>query len=56
MELLIAGLIGCSQVRDVVEHIQQDRYLSSETKEELVQVIIESAPHCELNEGSELTG
>ena len=56
MEILIVGLIECADVQLLFEHIQKDRYLSSETKEELVQVIIESAPHCELNEGSELTG
>ena len=55
MELLIAGLIECSDVQGMLEHIQKDRYLSSETKKELVQVIIEATPQCELNEGSEIT-
>ena len=55
MELLIAGLIECSDIEGILEHIQKDRYLSSETKKELVQVIIEATPQCELNEGSELT-
>ena len=56
MELLIAGLIECSDVQGILEHIQKDRYLSSETKKELVYVIIESTPECELNEGSEIAG
>ena len=56
MELLIAGLIECSDVQGMLEHIQKDRYLSSETKKELVYVIIESTPECELNEGSEIAG
>jgi len=56
MELLIAGLIECSDVQRILDHIQKDRYLTSETKEELVQVIIEGTPQCELNERSELTG
>ncbi len=56
MELLIAGLIECSDIEGILDHIQKDRYLTSETKEELVQVIIEGTPQCELNERSELTG
>ena len=56
MELLIAGLIECSDIEGILDHIQKDRYLSSETKKELVQVIIEGTPQCELNERSELTG
>tara|TARA_Y100001963_G_scaffold61115_1_gene85316 strand:- start:1425 stop:1595 length:171 start_codon:yes stop_codon:yes gene_type:complete len=56
MELLIVGLIECSDVQRLLNHIQKDRYLTSETKTELVQVITEGTPHCELNEGSEITG
>ena len=56
MEILIAGLIECSNVQRILDHIQKDRYLSLETKKELVQVITEATPQCELNEGSEIIG
>tara|TARA_B100000131_G_scaffold212371_1_gene204221 strand:- start:514 stop:681 length:168 start_codon:yes stop_codon:yes gene_type:complete len=55
MELLIAGLIECADVQLLFEHIQKDRYLSSDTKKELIRVITEATPQCELNEGSEIT-
>ena len=56
MEILIATLISCSDVQSIIESVRADKYLTFETKTELVEILIQGTPQCELNEGSEITG
>ena len=56
MELLIATLISCSDVQNIIESVRGDRYLTSETKTEIVEILNQRTPQCALNEGSEITG
>ena len=53
--VLIAGLIECSDVQGLITTIRADKYLSSETKTEIVEMLIQGTPQCELNEGSKLS-
>jgi len=53
--ILIAGLMECSDIQGIIETVKSDRNLSSETKTELVEILLQGTPQCELNEGSENT-
>ena len=53
--VLIAGLIECSDVQGLIESVNADRYLTSDAKIEIVEMLIQGTPQCELNEGSELS-
>ena len=53
--VLIAGLLECSDIQGIIETVKSDRNLSSETKTELVEILLQGTPQCELNEGSENT-
>ena len=53
--VLIAGLIECSDVQDLIGSVRADRYLTSDAKIEIVEVLIEGTPQCELNDESELS-
>ncbi len=55
LAVLIAGLIECSDIESIVENVRADKNLSSEIKTELIEVLIQSTPQCELNERSENT-
>ena len=50
--VLIAGLLECSDIQGIIETVKSDRNLSSETKTELVEILLQGTPQCELNEGS----
>ena len=54
--VLIAGLMECSDIQSIIETVQSDRNLSSETKTELVEILLQGTPQCELNDGSENSG
>ena len=54
--VLIAGLMECSDIQGIIETVKSDRNLSSESKTELVEILLQGTPQCELNEGSEITG
>ena len=54
--VLIATMMPCSDVQDLIDTVRGDRYLSSETRIEIVEMLLKETPECELNEGSELTG
>ena len=54
--VLIATMLPCSDVQGIIDNIRGDRYLSSETKTEIVEMLLKETPECELNEGSEITG
>ena len=53
--VLIAGLMECSDIQGIIETVKTDRNLSSETKTELVEILLQGTPQCELNDGSENT-
>ena len=54
--VLIATFLPCSGVQGIMDTIRGDRYLSSETRTEIVEMLLKKTPECELNEGSEITG
>ena len=54
--VLIATMMPCSDVQGIVDTVRADRYLASETKTEIVEMLLKETPECELNEGSEITG
>ena len=54
--VLIATMMPCSDIQSMIDTVRGDRYLSSETKTEIVEILIQGTPECELNEGSEITG
>ena len=53
--ILIAGLMECSDIQGIIETVKSDRSLSSETKTEIVEILLQGTPQCELNDGSENT-
>ena len=53
--VLIAGLMECSDIQGIIETVRADRSLSSEAKTEIVEILLQGTPQCELNEGSENT-
>jgi len=56
MEILIATLISCADIQGIMETVRADKYLTSEVKTEIVEILIQETPQCELNERSELSG
>jgi len=54
--VLIATMMPCSSVQDLIDNVRSDRYLSSDTKTEIVEMLLKETPECELNEGSEISG
>ena len=53
--VLIATMIPCSDIQGLIDTVRTDRYLSSETKIEIVEMLIKETPECELNERPEDT-
>ena len=53
--VLIATMLPCSDVQGIIDTVLSDRYLSSETRTEIVEMLLKETPECELNEGSELS-
>ena len=54
--VLIATMMPCADVQGVIDTLRGDRYLSSDTKTEIVEMLLKETPECELNEGSEISG
>ena len=54
--VLIATMMPCPDVQDLIDTVRRDRYLSSDTKTEIVEMLLKETPECELNEGSEIAG
>ena len=52
--VLIATMMPCSDVQGIVDTVRSDRYLASETKTEIVEMLLKETPECELNERTEL--
>ena len=55
MEILIVTLISCSDVQGIIETVRTDKYLKPDAKTEIVEMLLQGTPQCELNEGSELS-
>ena len=53
--VLIAGLMECSDIQGIVETVRADRNLSPETKTELVEILLQGTPQCDLHERPENT-
>ena len=53
--VLIATFLPCSDVQGIIDTVRGDRYLSSDTKTEIVEMLLKETPECELNDGSELS-
>ena len=53
--VLISTMLPCSDVQGIIDTVRGDRYLSSDTKTEIVEILLKETPECELNEGSENT-
>ena len=53
--VLIATMIPCSDIQSLIDTVRTDRYLSFETKTEIVEMLIKETPECELNERPEDT-
>ena len=53
--VLIATMLPCSDVQGIIDTVRGDRYLSSDTKTEIVDMLLKETPECELNDGSELS-
>ena len=54
MEILIATLISCSDVQSIIESVRADKYLRSDAKTEIVEMLLKETPECELNDRTEL--
>ena len=53
--VLIATFLPCSDVQGIIDTVRGDRYLTEETKTEIVEMLLKETPGCELNERSENT-
>ena len=53
--VLIATMIPCSDIQRLIDTVRTDRYLSFETKTEIVEMLLKETPECELNERPEDT-
>ena len=53
--VLIAGMLECSDIKGIVETVRADKNISAEIKTELVEMLLQGTPQCELNDGSENT-
>ena len=53
--VLIATMLPCSDVQGIIDTVRGDRYLSSEPKTEIVEMLLKEPPECELDDGSKLS-
>ena len=53
--VLITTMLPCSDIQGIIDTVRGDRYLASDTKTEIVEILLKETPECELNEGSENT-
>tara|TARA_R100001443_G_scaffold114289_1_gene130110 strand:- start:15 stop:200 length:186 start_codon:yes stop_codon:yes gene_type:complete len=53
--VLVAGLMECSDIQGIIETVKSDRNLSSEAKIEIVEILIQGTPQCDLHERPENT-
>ena len=50
LAVLVSGLLECSDIQSIIGTVHADRNLSSEIKIELVEILLQGTPQCELNE------
>ena len=55
LAVLVSGLLECSDIQGIVETVRADRNLSPETKTELVEILLQGTPQCDLHERPENT-
>ena len=55
LAVLVSGLLECSDIQGIIKTVRTDKKLSPETKTEIVEILLQGTPQCELNEGSENT-
>ena len=53
--VLIAGLMECSDIQGIIETVKSDKNLSPDNKTELVEILLQGTPQCDLHERSENT-
>ena len=53
--VLIATMLPCYDVQGIMDTIRSDRYLTSETRTEIEEMLLKETPECELNDGSKLS-
>ena len=53
--VLVATMLPCSDIQGIIDTVRGDRYLSSETKTEIVEMLLKETPECELDDGSKLS-
>lgn len=53
--VLIAGLMECSDIQGIIETVKSDKNLSPDNKTELVEILLQGTPQCELHERPENT-
>lgn len=49
LEVLLATLIDCSDVKDIISTVRADKNLTIEAKEEIENMLIDGSPQCEHN-------
>ena len=49
LEVLLATLIDCSDVKDIINTVRVDKNLTIEVKEEIENMLIDGSPECEHN-------
>ena len=49
LEVLLATLINCSDVKDIINTVRADKNLTIEAKEEIENMLIDGSPGCEHN-------
>ena len=47
--VLIATMMPCADVQNLIDTVRSDRYLSSDTKTEIVEMLLKETSECELN-------
>ena len=52
--VLIATMMPCSDVQGIIDTVRSDRYLTSETRTEIVEMLLKETPECELNDRTEI--
>jgi len=52
--VLIATMMPCSDVQGIIDTVRSDRYLASETRTEIVEMLLKETPECELNDRTEI--
>ncbi len=49
LEVLLATLIDCSDVKGIINTVRADKNLTIEAKEEIENMLIDGSPECEHN-------